>query len=466
MFDKKELVLYQDSNEQEHASITDNNIKCEIGYIGGGNALILFKEKRKAIDFVKRYTKFLLEKHPGLQKAFGFIEDFQLDDFKESMKKLHNSLKFNKNSKRANILIQKHGFTADYPWTGNSAELFNTNNENNSPISAVAYSKLSASILSTKQFQRLIPKEYQESYVFTNDIERFGQKEGLNYIAIVHIDGNEMGKRFSECNSLYELRKLSTTVREATEDSFKEVLETLIKKIESGIISDKNGFQLQKDHDNKTILPVRPIILGGDDVTFVCEGRLGVWLAESYIKSFINKTVSDGKKLSACGGIAVVKTKYPFYRAYKLAEYLTNKSKNVARSERSSFSYIDFLISSSGWTGTEIDADYYASPNGNLHFGPYRIDGNPDEEEAHIDNIKRIVCKLNKFPKNKIAKLRDILYENPRSIGKSFVQQLKLRNLELPKIGINNYHEKLWVGGKTPYFDAIELLDFYPEELL
>ncbi len=38
---------------------------CDIGYIGGGNALLFFREKAKAEEFIKNWTRRLLVETPG-----------------------------------------------------------------------------------------------------------------------------------------------------------------------------------------------------------------------------------------------------------------------------------------------------------------------------------------------------------------------------------------------------------------
>jgi hypothetical protein len=73
--------------------IAQGNDEVEIGYIGGGNALVLFKDKDKTLEFIKNYTKFLLIKTPGLRTAFGVSHDFDLSNFENSMKNLHENLR-------------------------------------------------------------------------------------------------------------------------------------------------------------------------------------------------------------------------------------------------------------------------------------------------------------------------------------------------------------------------------------
>lgn len=151
-----------------------------------------------------------------------------------------------------------------------------------------------------------------------------------------------MGERFSRCESLIEYRNLSINVKEATETAFKEMIEILIEQIEKNKAFDpKDGEFKLSTEKGKIVLPIRPIILGGDDITFISDGRLGVWLAETFIEEFIKQSINS-ESLSACGGVSIVKTKYPFYRAYIVAEDLTDIAKQSSR--KNNGSYIDFFI--------------------------------------------------------------------------------------------------------------------------
>ncbi|WP_207680406.1 hypothetical protein [Desulfonema magnum] len=50
-----------------------------------------------------------------------------------------------------------------------------------------------------------------------------------------------------------------------------------------------------------------PIILGGDDITFVCDGKLGICFSKLFIEAFEKQSVSFGRELTACAGIAMIR---------------------------------------------------------------------------------------------------------------------------------------------------------------
>lgn len=102
-----------------------------------------------------------------------------------------------------------------------------------------------------------------------------------------------------------------------------------------------------------------------------------------------------------------------------------------------------------------------------MHFGPYRLDGDI-KADNNINVLEEGILKLaygkQRLPMNKIKDLRHIL---PRSehIRKQFVQQLGNNKLSLPQVDAwKAYNDVLWHEGRTPYVDAIEMIDFYLPE--
>ena len=75
-----------------------------------------------------------------------------------------------------------------------------------------------------------------DSFAFTSELEDLGQTEGENYIAIVHVDGNNMGERFAQNQGLNQYKNMSKQVRHKTWESFAFLLEEIIDSInENGL---------------------------------------------------------------------------------------------------------------------------------------------------------------------------------------------------------------------------------------
>lgn len=441
----------------------ENGADCEIGYIGGGNALVLFKNMDEAKKFISSVTLELLLQFPGLRTAYAIDEDFDYskNGFKASRKRLNENLIKNKSENFCITTPYKYGIAEDCSYSNEAQEVdckYHNKNISFYSLTKFDHGKISQSFIK-ENYKRIV----NDKYTFTDELDELGQQQDKGYIAIVHADGNGMGQRFMRCEDLPILRRLSASVSSLADNAMTKLIEYIVNLFNDETLSEKNGFKLNET-DNKKILPIRPIIVGGDDITFVCEGRLGVHLAEKLI-GFMTETQIMNEPVSACAGIAVVHTKYPFYRAYTLAEELTKKAKKSSRPIPGS-SWLSFLIASSGFSGSldDIIETMFSTPNGNLYGGPYRID-TVDSLYNLKNNIKILTQGKERWPQSKLMGLRDVLRQDKASID-YFVAEFKARKRKLPENTGHSYHENLWENKKTPYYDILELKDFYPEELL
>ncbi len=136
-----------------------------------------------------------------------------------------------------------------------------------------------------------------------------------NKIAVIHIDGNGLGKLIpnlkKECG--LTLSEFSVKLDSATKKAFSNV---------------KKGKK------------VREIILGGDDVTIICDANDALSFTNEFLYHFEKETNNNiKKKLTACAGIAYCNEKYPFHYAVDLAEALCGVAKNHSNRESSSLMF-------------------------------------------------------------------------------------------------------------------------------
>lgn len=429
------------------------------GFIGGGNALLFFEDKNRAKEFVKEWSRSLLIETPGLTTAVAISNETisksdlnnpeKFQPFKESVFK---QLTENKNSYFPQVTLSSHGITADCKNTGLTMEDWIDSGKDSGYYSSVSTSKLIAENEAMKNLSVEFPIN---GYKYTNDLEKLGSsKSEDSHIAIVHIDGNGMGKRFEACDTLEKIQNLSISLEQATKNSFKELVSHIILRKEK--IDDEIDLVYN-------IFPIRPIILGGDDITFVCDGRLGIYFAKIFLEYFEKQEVVDSKKnISASAGVAITKLKYPFSRGYKLSEELCKNAKQKRKDNDNNGSWIDFHIAYGGISAglQEIRDKFYNVPQGNLLLRPYNISeiNEMSSFNKFVENTKSL-CK--DFPKSKIKDLREILNLGEDST-KSYSNELEARGLELPQIKNLNFKENLFQENFSPYFDMIEFTEIYP----
>lgn len=447
-------------------AIKQDNISCEVGYSGGGNTLVLFKNTDDAKHFIKKISTECLIKFPALRIAFGITENFDLSDYKQSFGKLLDDLKTRKSAFAPLTSIQKHGITTDCPYSNDSAEKFDSKNKK--WISTGTKAKFERADELQKKIYDFYPV-LDDKYTLTCDIEKLGQDTEKSYIAVVHVDGNGMGKVFSNIDSLQGLREKSLAVSSKAADA----MINLIKHIINMLIENEELSSLKlKNTDGKIILPIRPILVGGDDITFICEGRLGMYLAEKFIALFFDKTEREKDKDSneklmdgACAGVAIVKTHFPFYKAVTLAEELCAEAKKLSRGEGENKCYISYYCSSTTFSGTlsDLRKKTHKTDSGYLYYGPYRLFN--DKDKKSISKLKSDMIKFSendKWSKNKVMALREAIIGNNK--------QQRLFEKEISELGVKlpDDTKEIWEKDtqQTPYYDQIELMDFYLETLL
>ncbi len=429
-------------------AILQDDVEFEVGYIGGGNALLLFAKEGYAKEFIKRWTSDLLIYAPGLNISVVYSKLKISNGGEFDLKEIHNILSKEKNEFIPNTYLPKYGITADCNYTGLSAETVRINEDGEIEfVSSVAATKLVNS--------KLMEKQRFKEYGFPVEFDKLGQREGNSHIAVVHIDGNSIGKLFEEQRNISAFRKLSNRISEATEKSMEKVFVFLSNILEE--IKQSGEFEI-KDK----ILPIRVIIQGGDDITFVTDGRLGLVLAEEFIKEFSKYSVEvEGRKipLSASAGVAIANSKYPFYRLYKLAEELCSNAK-VEAHKNIGKSYIDFFVSYGGFFGelSSMREKYLThGKDYKLYFGPYSI--NEPEDVRCLCYLKEGIKCLRKWPRSKVKELRDAIANDRFKI---FREECNARELKLPDVKVNDkgFVER---DGKfySPYFDMVEMFDLF-----
>ncbi|MBE9008451.1 hypothetical protein IQ259_26240 [Fortiea sp. LEGE XX443] len=360
---------------QQQEPIETSGFDAEMVYAGGGNTLIVFKSREIAINFTKILSKRVLEETPGINLVVAHADfDWDEDNLYQVVKDLmEGEIDRRKNERIASAPLLGLGVTT----TCNSTQLPATDRSNKYIqygddeeadsyfISTETKQKLKAVNRANKKLQEMFADVVDgDIYQFPYRTDHLGRSEReSSYAAIVHADGNGMGKRFQKYGEdaknnrdyIQRMRDFSKSVNEAGKNALKAVVQAITKSIQEGKVVGKLGeFQLKNKY-----LPFRPLVYGGDDITFICEGRLGLELAALFLREFEKQDVADGEKLTACAGVCIVKTHYPFARAYKISEDLCKEAKKFVKQnkefEPDGFSAIDWHLAASGLLGSISD---------------------------------------------------------------------------------------------------------------
>jgi hypothetical protein len=470
----------------QHDPIETSGLPAELIYASGGNAQIIFRERKTAIEFTHCLSRKVLEQARGIKllaahKTFdwerehlhGVVDSFikhELDTYK------HTRIP---SSPLLGLSVTVDCNSTQLPAVGLSTDYHTTDDETDDPpypISNEILSKRQAAIPAQKELNKLF--ELPNRLVFPRQLDHLGRTEHeSSYIAIVHADGNGMGKRFQDYGRaarnnrdyINRMRDFSSQVDSAGKAALTKVIQTLVNAIDcdTGTLSGEfNKFDLSRTSD-RYYLPFRPLVYGGDDVTFICDGRLGLELAIIYLQEFASHTMPDDKKLTACAGIGLVKTHYPFARAYALSQALCDSGKASLRNQKIEGSVIDWHIANTGLLGnlSAIREREYRVSSGQLNLRPLLLQdsGNWQTWEAFLPVLTAFYGDAWRDKRNKVMALREVLTKGPVAT-RQFLQNY--RQGDLPRFasykGVEvSLAQEGWVNGVCGYFDAIDAMDFY-----
>lgn len=474
-----------DSNHEFNAKTIENgDLKSELVYAGGGNTVILFDARDLAKEFTKNLTRRVLIEAPGLQLIVAH-KDFEWDDSNlaktvvDTLGEVNNK-KYNRHFSTPLLGL---GVTADCQYTGLPAVAIRSKLEKDTKNKV----RISSEVSKKWDFFGSATERLHENFSLNNNYEYvsnfndFGAKHESSYIAVVHADGNGMGKRVQDIANkhLKDNREYIKAIREfsiSVENATKTALQTCVDQLQDSIAKvdkvDKIGgiVEIHENDHGKKLLPFRPIVFGGDDVTFVCDGRLGLTLAELYLRRLASPdlTLSDGDPIYARAGIAIVKTHYPFSRAVELAENLAKSAKNyIIEKEKAGEKNIlamDWHFAASGPIGNldDIRKREYIVDAGKLYMRPVRLGKSVGSDWHSWDTFTSIIKEFRNNwadKRNKIMALRDALRAGPETVEQFVTLYVPQK---LPEIKTDpNSATKGWIDDSCTCFDTIEAMDFF-----
>ncbi|KKN48316.1 hypothetical protein LCGC14_0654080 [marine sediment metagenome] len=478
--------------EIDNEKINWNEYEAVIVYLGGGNAMVIFKDKNKAKEITMELSKKVLELSGGLLSFNVAYQKINLDNFSQDYNKIFKKLVSKKNNFIKTNPLLGIGITKSELSSGLPVQ-FGKNNEFLS-----LPTKRKRENYNSSHFDYLL--EGIHDYIFPLKLENLGQKTGENYISIVHIDGDNIGKTIHDFLnesiddydfSLYRMSKFSSCFNKMYIDAFKEVIKDLVKSLENPEF--KKNFDLKPTNSEVKYLPIRPIILKGDDITFITNGKLGVNLAALFLKKLSESKLEIPRKNiphSASAGVAIVKTTFPFDKAYTIGEELCKSAKKkgeiiqIKDGLTNRGFWLDFHIIQSGFTSvlsetrkTQYNIQGLVFPHeletsdkqmsykqSSLLWRPWCITGDSNLSSKYLFSnlrslIQGFVSAEDKWPKSKVKKLQQFLTASKDKV-EHFLLRMESRKIILPPFQkiTQIFHQKETM---TPYYDALELLDFY-----
>lgn len=476
-------------------------------YIGGGNAMVIFRD----MDSMRKVTRKIQEEI--FNETYGKIRlchaEIEIDKLDVSASDLLSGLKGkNKdienykdegafgivyNLLNRNLIKYKEETLPVRTARGFSINAYNS--EASEPVTASANNGCTELLYSAEGIQKklsaysdhkkeIIDTDGTDDYKFSVNFEALRQEGKKSFIAVVHIDGNSMGSKIIKLNrgnsdkSLKDGMDMMRKFSACTDTLYRDTLKATIDDIFKDNITDKKE------------LGFRPLIVDGDDTTFIIKSDYAFDFVEKYVKNLEElgeKYKNDPKfdflkkynfKFSVGAGIAFVPDKYPFENAYDMAEQLCKNAKKQFANSTSDVSSMDFQIIHEGirtelrpyrernykktYDDGSVAKEYY------LNERPYAFSNNTDNTELNnYGDFKKLreKVKSGKLARNKLKRLRD-------AFGEGYIELLSMTEFLLSrkkdilsedinkKIQAINTSIKNKKPVKTVLFDVLDSMEF------
>lgn len=326
-------IIYE--NQRSNYKQTKEKLQLDKNAIlnAAGNIKYIFETKAACEDVVSKFPKIVSEFAPGITISQAVVK-MKDDEFATAVDELENRLHVQRNKPMRSATMGMMGIRQSRQ-TGLPAVLKKKEEYFDAGTRAKLYEDLSGKRRRTTKTlcKKAFGIETIEEKHIAFDIDNITDKN--DWIAIIHADGNGLGQVVQKIGENPEQFKL-----------FSEKLE---KATTNAAITAYNF--VEDKYEWKEIIPIRPIVLGGDDLTVICRADLALDYTAKFIEEFENQTNKElgeiliknnvftkgeiKDRLTACAGIAYIKSSYPFYYGYGLAETLCNRAKKDAKDKES-----------------------------------------------------------------------------------------------------------------------------------
>lgn len=358
-----------------------------------GNVKYVFNDRAECERVVREFAKKVMREAPGITISQAVVKYDNDEDFGNAVQRLEEKLREERNRPRNTITAGLLGMERCRQTGLPAVEI-----KEGDCIDAATLAKRKASNtrkLCAKSFYGAPNVPLLEKRV-AYDISKITGKN--DWIAIIHADGNGLGQIVRKIGNKKDVYKaFSEKLDEATVASAKEAYDTLAAGSEW-------------EYDGR--IPIRPVVLGGDDMTVIIRGDLAIDYAKAYLKAFekntglkLGKILEENKVfpdrrtcLTACAGVAFVKSSFPFYYAYNLAEELCTEAKVRSGRQHSCLMFHkvqdSFITSYKDIIARELTLVHSAAGSpASLQCGPYFIDHAP-EGYLTIDQLTEYTNEL------------------------------------------------------------------------
>ncbi len=345
--------------EDEPVKFTRENFKNrikkgfigEVVYDGGGNFFVLYRDIDVYREVNRRFYHKLLEKTYSLRVLTTYIEGVDFDNYPADRNKMY--AKHKRREQRESMtapvntlpIVQTDYRTslplAELQWIGDreekvtyeSKKKYEKYDELEEYEQSIRYGDYTEDGKHRRdeetELEKKISRQVMGSRLLDNMITEKGEE---SLLAVIYIDGNNMGAKVDSCLDAGSDKSYETCVkalRKFSDEIQTHYIDNRIRDVDTFLRENTKKLR-------------RFVIYAGDEITFICNARNAYDVAKEYLTKLAADS-PEGAPRTSCAGIAVFHSHAPFREAYRIAEECCESGKKLMKELKiKNASLIDF----------------------------------------------------------------------------------------------------------------------------
>lgn len=372
----------------------------EVVYDGGGNFLVLYRDKETCIRINRLFTRNLMEHTYTLKVLCTILEQPDLMQYRSDNKRLYE-------------LHREKEKTESVIYPVNSLPMVQVDPLTSRPLSVKRRvpgnkkdeaTKVSLERAAKYDKYRQVAQdgEAEGEKILDNIVTKRGEE---SLLAVIYIDGNNMGAQVQACLAGKEgYEECVTKLRRFSAEIQRNYVEERVQAI-NAMLDDKYRDQLCKKR--------RKIVAAGDEMTIICNARDALDVVKAYFRDF-------PEECSSCVGIAIFHSHAPYADAYRLAEECCESGKTWMKSrEMEHACLLDFHYCQGG-IGVSLEGIRQQELPEKECSRPWVILSHSedigDESCYSLEQAEEMAALLNKLGRSNVKGLLDVALNSPAQL--------------------------------------------------
>ncbi len=342
--------------------------------------------------------------------------------------------------------------------------------EHNTGDPAVGKDETTGEYYSLASFLRRAEAQKRSTIIEMKDIKPSKAANGSEYLAVIHVDGNNLGI------TIGKLLQKSTGYEDGirARRRINKTITATFRRAQEKTLRDLEEYYHSRFGDRAELSRVfHPVHQAGDDINCICSADMVIPFLNALYENLKGAKLWESDDLNiplyVCAGAAFVTPKVDFHTAFRIAEECCKSAKTTAKKECNlrgglAGNWIDYQIcNNSDMQELEMlrEQSYITKERINLMLRPYTLD---PEDSDKTYSFEKLIQRAAAIKDSRLDEYQRKILRQSYVIGRTdfgnWVRMLKYEGIDLNRLLGSPIYEDSDRNTHAVWFDAAELSDF------